>query len=106
MEKRACEWKPQARWLRLSLYEGVFLCGYVFYLKPFLRRCEQTGALMVKRRHVIGHREHGLRPAVRGRTRAASPQGAGPDKARAPAVHSNSMVYPRRPTQVAAGNLV
>ena len=33
-------------------------------------------------------------------------QGAGPDKARAPAVHSNSMVYPRRPTQVAAGNLV
>ena len=55
--------------------------------------------LIVKRRHVIGHREHGLRPAVRGRTRAASPQGAGPDKARAPAVHSNSTVYPCRPTE-------
>ena len=62
--------------------------------------------LIVKRRHVIGHREHGLRPAVRGRIRAASPQGAGPDKARAPAVHSNSTVYPRRPTPSAADDNV
>ena len=35
MEKRACEWKPQARWLRSFLYEGVFL--RVCFLETFLK---------------------------------------------------------------------
>ena len=51
MEKCACEWKPQARWLRSFVNEGVFLS--VCFLEAFLKLGNEPLSLReVNRREV------------------------------------------------------